>query len=139
MSTIIVAWIFCSPLISLWTCCLYIKQASECRNLILYQRTVAPLHHYTMRKNATKSHHLLYLWQQEKNKPTPTTYCIYDNAKKMDSYWIPFIVNVINDCHNNSRVVKGRQQEKLYIVKVLVAMWHSEISDYILNPHVYLH
>jgi len=33
-------------------------------------------------------------------------------TKKTNSYCIPFIVNVINDCHSNSRVVKGRQQEK---------------------------
>jgi hypothetical protein len=30
--------------------------------------------------------------------------------------------------------VKGRQQEFFFIVKVLVATWHSEISNYVLNP-----
>jgi len=50
-----------------------------------------------IRKKRTHPDHLLYLW----------------NTKKMGSYWIPFIVNVINDCHNHSRVVKGRQQEKI--------------------------
>jgi hypothetical protein len=30
--------------------------------------------------------------------------------------------------------VKGKQQEKKFIVKVLVAMWPSEISDCILSP-----
>jgi hypothetical protein len=63
---------------------------------------------------------------QEKNKPTPTTYCIYDNTKKKNSYWIPFIVNVINDYHNNSRVVKGMWKEgskkKKIIMKLLVAI-----------------
>jgi hypothetical protein len=44
----------------------------------------------------------------KKKKPTPTTYSIYDNTQKMNNYWIPCIVNVINDCHNNLRVVKGR-------------------------------
>jgi len=54
-------------------------------------------------------------------------YCNYDNKKKSnppwppivimttpkkDSYWIPFIVDVINDCYNNLRVVKGRRQEQ---------------------------
>ncbi len=35
--------------------------------------------------------------------------------------------------------MKGRQQEKIYIVKVLVATWRFEISDYVLNHHAYLH
>jgi len=43
-----------------------------------------------------------------KNEPTPTIYCIYDNTKKTNNYWIPFIINVINDYHNNSKVVKGK-------------------------------
>jgi hypothetical protein len=49
-----------------------------------------------MRENANKSHHLLYLWQQEKktqtfpycnygskkkNELSPTTYYTYDNTK----------------------------------------------------------
>jgi hypothetical protein len=57
----------------------------------------------------------------------------------MDSYWIPSIVDVINDCHNNSKVEKKMQQEKKIIVKVFVAMWHSEILDYVLSPHAHLH
>jgi hypothetical protein len=60
---------------------------------------------YAIRKKQAHPDHLLYLWQQ----------------KKMDNYWIPFIVNVINDYHNNSRAMKGRQQEFLFIVNVLVA------------------
>ncbi len=40
-------------------------------------------------------------------------------TKKTNSYCIPFIVNVINGCHSNSRVVKRRQQEKKYIVKII--------------------
>ncbi len=44
------------------------------------------------RKKWAHHNHLLYLWQH----------------KKMNNYWIPFIVNVINDCHNNSRAVKRR-------------------------------
>jgi hypothetical protein len=51
---------------------------------------------YGNKKKQTHLHHLLYLWQHQ----------------KMDSYQIPFIVDVINDCHNNWRAVKGRQQEK---------------------------
>ncbi len=52
------------------TSCLY-KQAPECKNLILCQRIVT-FHHCTMTKNANKSHHLLYLLQQEKtNLPQP--------------------------------------------------------------------
>jgi hypothetical protein len=47
---------------------------------------------YGREKKRTHPDHLLYLWQH----------------KKMDSYWIPFIVNVINDCNNNLKVVKGR-------------------------------
>jgi len=43
---------------------------------------VAPFHHYTVKENTNKSHHLLYLWQQEKNKSTLTTYYTYDNKKK---------------------------------------------------------
>jgi hypothetical protein len=35
--------------------------------------------------------------------------------------------------------MKGRQQEKIYIVKVFVATWRFEISDYVLSPHAYLH
>jgi hypothetical protein len=46
-----------------------------------------------VRKNEAHPNHLLYLWQHK---------------KKTNSYWIPFIVNVINDCHNNSKAVKGR-------------------------------
>jgi hypothetical protein len=34
------------------------------------------------RKKRTHPDHLLYLWQQEKNKPTPTTYSTYGNTKK---------------------------------------------------------
>jgi hypothetical protein len=45
-----------------------------------------------IRKKWAHPDHLLYLWQH----------------KKMDNYWIPFVVNVINDCHNNSRAMKGR-------------------------------
>jgi hypothetical protein len=44
------------------TSCLSSKQALECQNLIPCQRNVIPLHHYTMKKNTNKSHHLLYLW-----------------------------------------------------------------------------
>jgi len=47
---------------------------------------------YGSKKKQTHPDHLLYLWQHQ----------------KMDNYWIPFIVNVINDCHNNSKVVKRR-------------------------------
>jgi hypothetical protein len=76
-----------------------------------------------VRENANKSHHLLYLWQQEKNKPKPSIIVIMSIRKKRahpnhllylwqhkntNSYWIFLIVNVINDCHNNSRVVKRR-------------------------------
>jgi hypothetical protein len=35
-------------------------------------KLVAPLHHCTVKENANKFHHLLYLWQQEKNKPKPS-------------------------------------------------------------------
>jgi len=120
-------WIYCSAFVSLWIGCLYNKQAQECQNLIIYRRTIAPLHHCTVRENANKSHHIKYLWQQEKNNPKPSLIVIMVATKKrthpdhllylwqhkkMDSYWIPFIVNVINDSHNNSRTVKGRHQEK---------------------------
>jgi hypothetical protein len=37
-----------------------------------------------------------------------TTYYTYDNTKKTNSYWIPFITNVINDCHNDSKAMKRR-------------------------------
>jgi hypothetical protein len=43
-------------------------------------------------------------------------------TQKKDNYWIPFIVEVINDHDNNSRAMKGRQQEKKFITKVLVAI-----------------
>jgi hypothetical protein len=46
---------------------------------------------------------------------------------------------IINDCHNNSRAVKGRQQAKKNIVKVLEVVWRSEISDCVLSPQAYLH
>ncbi len=80
-----------------------------------------------MREIPNKSHHLLYLWQQGKNKPKPFLIVIMATRKKqthlnhllyfwqhtkMNNYWIPFIANVINDYHNNSRVVKERQQGK---------------------------
>ncbi len=56
------------------TGCLYNKQALECRNLILCQRIVVLLHHRNVKENTNKSHHLLYLWQQEKtNPPRPPT------------------------------------------------------------------
>jgi hypothetical protein len=91
-----------------------------------------------MRENPNKSHHLLYLWQQGKNKPKPSLIVIMATKKKQthlnhllylwqhtktDNYWIPFIANVINNCHNNSRVIKERQQvkKKKLIVKVPVA------------------
>jgi hypothetical protein len=45
------------------------------------------------REKQTHPDHLLYLWQHQKT----------------DSYWILFIVDVINDCHNNSKAVKGKQ------------------------------
>jgi len=44
-------------------------------------------------KKGAHPDHLFYLWQKKKKK---------------NSYWIPFIVNVINDCHNNSRAMTGR-------------------------------
>jgi hypothetical protein len=51
-----------------------------------------------IKKKQTQPDHLLYLWQHQKT----------------DSYSIPFIVNVINDCHKNSRAMKRRQQN-IYI------------------------
>jgi hypothetical protein len=78
------------------THCLYIKQASS-RTPKSHLLSTVPLHHYIVRGNANKSHHLLYLWQQQKNEPkpslivimaarknepTPTTYYTYDNTKK---------------------------------------------------------
>ncbi len=47
--------------------------------------------------------HLLYLWQHQ----------------KMDSYWIRFIVNVINECHNNSRVWKEGSKKNIFLWKCL--------------------
>jgi len=38
---------------------------------------------------------------KKKKEPTLTTYYTYDNKKKTKSYWISFIVNIINDYHNN--------------------------------------
>jgi hypothetical protein len=35
--------------------------------------------------------------------------------------------------------VKGKQQEKTFIVKVLVITWHCGISDCVLSPQAYLH
>ncbi len=49
--------------------CLYSKWAPKRQNLILCHKTVVPLHHYTVRKNTNKSHHLSYLWQQKKLEP----------------------------------------------------------------------
>jgi hypothetical protein len=51
---------------------LFVQQANKLQNFEIssfVQRTVAPLHHYIMRENVNKSHHLLYLWQQEKTNP----------------------------------------------------------------------
>jgi hypothetical protein len=45
-----------------------------------------------VRKKQTHLDRLLYLWKHQ----------------KMVNYWISFIVNVINDCHNNSGGVKGK-------------------------------
>ncbi len=53
------------------------------------------------------------------NPPRPPT--VLMTTQKMDSYWIPFIVDVINDCHNDSRAMKRRQQEIVFIVKVFMA------------------
>jgi len=50
-----------------------------------------------------------------------------------------FIVNVINECHNNSKALKEKEQEKQIIVKVPMAKWHTEISDCDLSPQAYLH
>jgi hypothetical protein len=78
----------------------------------------------------------MYLWQQEKNRLKPSLIVIMATRKKQthpdhllylwqhkktDGYWIPFIIDGINDCHNNSRAMKRKQQEKIYTVKVLVA------------------
>jgi hypothetical protein len=60
------------------------------------------------RKKKTQTFHYCNPDNKKKNDPTPTTYYTYDNTKKKNSYWIPFIVNVINDCHNNAKVVKRR-------------------------------
>jgi hypothetical protein len=35
-----------------------------------------------MKENANKFHHLLYLWQQEKNKPKPSIIVIMATRKK---------------------------------------------------------
>ncbi len=75
------------------------------------------------RKKQTHPNHLLYLWQHQ----------------KMDNDWIPFIVDVINDYHNNSKAMKGRQQEKKIIVKVFMATWRSKISNCVLSPRVHFH
>ncbi len=72
------------------------------------------------RKKKPKPSQIVIMVAKKKNEPTPTTYSPYDNTKN-DSYWNPCIVDVISDCHNNSRAVKGRQQEIFFIVKVLVA------------------
>jgi hypothetical protein len=37
------------------------------------------------------------------------------------------------------RLWKEGSKKKKFIVKVLVIMWHSKISDYVLSPQAYLH
>ncbi len=37
----------------------------------------------------------------------------------MKNYWIHFIVDLINDCHNNSKAVTGRQQGKKLLWRCL--------------------
>jgi hypothetical protein len=54
--------------------------------------------------------------------PTPSPTVFMTTPKNGYNYLIHFIVDVINDYHDNSKVVKGRQQEKIYIVKVLEMM-----------------
>jgi hypothetical protein len=70
----------------------------------------------------------VYLWQH----------------KKMNNYWIFFIVNVINDYHNNSRVVKGKvARPKKFIMKVVVIKTQISPTTYYIygnkektNPHL---
>ncbi len=122
MSTIVVAQICCSPLVSLWISYLYSKQTSS-----------RMLKFHPLSKNCCS---FSSLHCEKKTQINPTTYCTYGSKKKrthpdhllylwqhqkMYSYWIPFIVDVINDCHNNSRVVKGRQQDFFLIAKVFMA------------------
>jgi len=59
------------------------------------------------RKKKTKTIHY-YNYDSKTKEPTPTTYFIYDKTKKRIAIELFFIVNVINDCDNNSRVVKKR-------------------------------
>ncbi len=119
---------------------LLVQQASKLKNtkissfvkellllfiIALWEKTqINPTTYYTYgrKKKTTHLDHLLYLWQH----------------KKMDNYWILFIVDVINDCHNNLKAVKGRQQKKKFIVKMLVTTCRSETSDCVLCPLAYL-
>jgi hypothetical protein len=130
MSTIVVVWICYNPFLNLQTGCLYSKQTSSrtlkshplsknCCSFSSLHRLfitaswekmqIKPTTYYTYgskkkrtqtfpycnygnKKKRTHPHHLLYLWQHQ----------------KIDNYWIHFIIDIINDYHNNSKVVKGR-------------------------------
>jgi hypothetical protein len=59
------------------------------------------------RKKKTKTIHYRN-YDSKKKEPTPTTYFTYDNTKKRIAIELFFIVNIISDCDNNSKVVKRR-------------------------------
>jgi hypothetical protein len=60
----------------------------------------------TRKKQTQTFHYYNYGNKKKTSPPRPPTMLV--TSQKKDSYWIPFIINVINDCHNNSNVVKGR-------------------------------
>jgi len=112
------------------------KQVLKRQNLILCQKNIVPLHHCIVRENVNKSHHLLYLWKQQKTRPKPSLTVIMATRKnwthphhllylwqhqKTSNYWIPFNVDVINDCHNNQGLWK-EGNKNFFFLKVFEMM-----------------
>jgi hypothetical protein len=60
----------------------------------------------TRKKQTQTFHYCNYDSKKKMSPPQPPT--VFMTTQKRRSYGIPFIVNVINDCHNNSRAVKRR-------------------------------
>jgi hypothetical protein len=61
----------------------------------------------TSRKKKPKPSIIVIMIARQKMSP-PQPLILLMTTQKTNSYRILFIVNVINDCHNNSRAVKGR-------------------------------
>ncbi len=49
-----------------------------------------------------------------KNINPPRSPIVLMTTQKTNNYWIPFIVNVTNDYHNNSKAMKRRQHKYIY-------------------------